>query len=531
MPKNKRNEFGGAGSGNFGHAGRKGEVGGSSSEGGGTIAGHKTKAGWQNGKRLENKIVWLDGPVEADDEKIWQVWVGKEKRYWGTFDGKNYYKDTSAQAEHSVPVGEVVIFRSGKHTTKSGQTVEYSDNDLDQMVETYSSEPDQQPAFIVGHSSEYPVKTAIPAFGRITGGLKRIGHDLIAVGSEFAEKLAEWVREGYYSERSAEIGVDENGKHKVYGVAMLGAIPPAISGMPSATNALGNPAFAFSGKDSKVNEFADAIDDDGSLSDALDRVEEAMTQDTIKDMTESCAKFISTIEDAFTGDIDPPTVRQRVCSAINDLCYELNYSSDMHFTANTKIENIEEHIENEMSQFKTRVLEFASKIFGKQITETQSRKESKVDGQKEQDYQTKIAEQQKKLDEFAAAQKAADEKAAEAKLRNSVKEFCSKNGLNTKRSEELKVEDNLFIAAKARGMKEFSEADNKEAYTELSGLYVALKSVPPTGEMKEFSDKLPDAKTIPTVYKQAEEYQKKNPQEFAGLSPEQAKRKAMLAVL
>jgi len=53
----------------------------------------------QNGKRLENKIVWLDGPVEVGNKKIWEVWVGKEKRYWGTFDGKNYYKDASAQKD------------------------------------------------------------------------------------------------------------------------------------------------------------------------------------------------------------------------------------------------------------------------------------------------------------------------------------------------------------------------------------------------------------------------------------------------
>ena len=205
---------------------------------------------------------------EEDQKKISAKIAAAEKKF-----------GVGKKQEHSVPVGEIVIFRSGDHTTKSGKKVNYTDEMLDEMCETFPEVDDQKPAFITGHSSEKADKTAIPAYGRIYGGLKRVGHDLVAVGSEFSDELASWVKKGFFTERSIETQRDENGKLKLFAVAMLGAVPPAVAGMPPIADAIGNPAFAFSTIPKEVEEFADTVVEGIEWEEVENRAIESLLED------------------------------------------------------------------------------------------------------------------------------------------------------------------------------------------------------------------------------------------------------------
>lgn len=427
-------------------------------------------------------------------------------------------------AEHSVPVGEHVIFRSGKHTTKSGEIVEYTDNDLDEMCSTFSE--DEPPSYIIGHSSDYQGRTLIPAFGRLIGGLKRIGHDLVAKGAEFSDTLAEWINQGFYSERSVEIGQDENGKKKIFAVAMLGAQPPSVKGMPSIMSALNNPAFAFSSEPQALKEFADSVNEPMSGAMNFDDIESSAEEDTLKNITEICGRFLEDFEESLSEGYNEEEIRQNIYSLTNNLLEECM----LHGSFIEKLEQMEKAGESEYAEHRSFWKEFAESVKTK-LFNSQSKKESEMDAQKEQSYKDEIAALNKKVQEFSEKELQREADKADNDLRASIHEFCESNKLNSPKAKEMKIEETIFVAAKAQGMKEFSEKDEKkEVFESLKNIFLALRLSPKQGEMKEFSNELPEAKTNePERITKAREYFEKNKstKEFAGMSQEQGTARAL----
>lgn len=319
--------------------------------------------------------------------------------------------------EHSVAIGEHVIFRSGEHITKSGEKVVYTDRDLDEMCETFPKEEDQQPAYIVGHSSDYPIPTAIPAFGRIKGGLKRIGHDLVACGAEFSSELASWVDSGFYTERSCEIE-KENGKRKLFCVSMLGARPPAVSGMPSIVAAMINPSFAFSSKTSEVQEFADSVDGELNLTDHLEAIEEAGNENTKTSIAEILAQFTTEIETAIDNDAEQSILFQKVYDMTNELSSELQ----LHSAFGEKLGQIEDCNEHSQPSFWQ---EFAKRF--KSIITNNKQKESDMTPEQEKelkDLREKNTALETQVKEFSTAKAKTEAETKEAAIKKEVVEFC-----------------------------------------------------------------------------------------------------------
>jgi hypothetical protein len=189
-----------------------------------------------------------------------------------------------------VQAKDLVIFKSG---TWNGET--FTDSDLDNMAASFNK--DEPIPFIIGHSSDYKGRTRIPAFGRITGGLKRIGSDLIAVGVSFNDKLANWIKEGFYNQRSIELTRDNK---RVLAVGMLGATPPAVKGMPAMDDSLNEIALEFSDvEDAKCIEFS-----------ALDEVEKLAGDDTFKTISECCGRFIEDVEKMIANNEKPDRIRK-----------------------------------------------------------------------------------------------------------------------------------------------------------------------------------------------------------------------------
>ena len=438
--------------------------------------------------------------------------------------------------EHSVPVKEHQIFEAGTFTTKAGETVTYTEANLDELCETFNaSEP---PAYIPGHSSDWRGTTMIPKLGEIKGGLKRIGNKLYAVGAEFSDRVAGWVREGFYDQRSCEI-YKQNGKLKLSAIAMLGMQPPAIAGMPPINDAMLESDYMFSKRD-KVLEFAQETGG-GTV---IDQVEALITEDTIKDLSEACANFIAKVETAFNDNLDPSVCQERISLASYDLSSEISNAIYMHFTANEKLENIEEQGEGEMSSKKKTLVEFAKKLFTKQINRKES---SEMEKEQEAKYQKQITELEGKVKEFSDAKAAADlkaqqdaEKAADTQLRKEVTEFCTANKLTTKKHQDMKIQEILFATAKANQTIEFAskDKDGKDVLVKTPVLEVlqnALKTLqietPPGGEMsQEFAEedksKKPEAKRSDFIAK-VDAYIEKHPAEFSGLTNVQARAKVI----
>ena len=139
----------------------------------------------------------------------------------------------------------------------------------------------------------------------------------------------------------------------------------------------------------------------------------------------------------------------------------------------------------------------------------------------------------KQVKEFSDAKIAAEakaaqetEKTADAALRATVKEFCEKNKLNTKRHEEMKIQDILFAVAKANQTIEFAgkDKDGKDILEKkpvLEVLQNALKNfqlaTPAEGEMTEFNEKVERVEPAEDSIrvKAAKDYVKSHPAEFS----------------
>ncbi|MEG8946610.1 hypothetical protein [Rosettibacter firmus] len=113
------------------------------------------------------------------------------------------------------------IFKTGKHTDSSGNTREWTEADLDKIVENYDPKKHEAP-IVIGHP-----KTNAPAFGWIEK-LKRVGDTLYALPKQLANEFVEMVNKGLFKKRSISLYPDGTLRH----VGFLGAQPPAVKGLP-----------------------------------------------------------------------------------------------------------------------------------------------------------------------------------------------------------------------------------------------------------------------------------------------------------
>lgn len=122
----------------------------------------------------------------------------------------------------------IEVFKTGTHTSMQGNTREYTIEDLDNMVDTYNNQTDEEryiAPVVVGH----PV-TSSPAWGWVDK-LRRVGDVLEAFVTKVDEAFAEAVNAGRYERRSISLFDDGLLEH----VGFLGAAPPAVRGLAGVT--------------------------------------------------------------------------------------------------------------------------------------------------------------------------------------------------------------------------------------------------------------------------------------------------------
>ncbi len=113
------------------------------------------------------------------------------------------------------------IFKTGKHTDSSGNEREWTENDLDNIIDKYDPSKHEAP-IVIGHP-----KTNAPAYGWVEK-LKRIGDTLYAVPKQLANEFVEMVNKGLFKKRSISLYPDGTLRH----IGFLGAQPPAVKGLP-----------------------------------------------------------------------------------------------------------------------------------------------------------------------------------------------------------------------------------------------------------------------------------------------------------
>ena len=129
----------------------------------------------------------------------------------------------------------IAIFRTGKHTDSAGNTKDWTEQDLDRIVNTYDPARHEAPA-VIGHP-----KDNAPAYAWVEA-LKRDGHTLWMKMKDVVPQFGEMLATKMFKKRSISLYPDGSLRH----VGFLGAQPPAVKGLPD---------FAFGDEGGVVIEF------------------------------------------------------------------------------------------------------------------------------------------------------------------------------------------------------------------------------------------------------------------------------------
>ncbi len=187
------------------------------------------------------------------------------------------------------------IFRAGRHTDANGNTVEFTNKDIDDIVRSYNPSFHEAP-IVIGHP-----KHNAPAFGWTRGLHKRDGEVLASV-DQLDPSFAEAVRKGHYKKVSASFYRPDSpnnptpGKYHLRHIGFLGAQPPAIKGLgdvqfaESDTLESGCLTFEFAEVDLKGDAAATAVETaDKVVSEASSAISKAV-QETVSKLLSKALK-------------------------------------------------------------------------------------------------------------------------------------------------------------------------------------------------------------------------------------------------
>ncbi len=417
---------------------------------------------------------------------------------------------------------EIVIdaFKAGEYPQGK-----FGAKELSELADSYNPKNYEAP-ILIGHLSDpsYKGKSAIPAYGWI-GAVKVVGDHLKLVASQFSEQLKGFIKDGFYKKVSAAFFQpnDPNnptpGKWHLHHLAFLGGTPPAVKGLEQ---------LAFAEVTCEGVEFAEMtveLAEDGIL---IEEVKEMGAEDTLKDMTEYCANYIGKVEAALSADVDNETRRSRVNLAAYDLQSELSSCVNQHFAFMDKMNKVGDAGKMEMSEKKSWLVRLAGRI---QDTITQ-RKESEMDGKKEQEYQEKISALETQVKEFTEKERLANEqkanaeaealkvaaKAKEDQLTAEVTAFCE-TAVKANRMTPAMVETDTPIMLNLAKVSPEALKSFQEKYT---------NPIVPLGTVAAVDQTISGDKR-PQIIQCAESYAVKHKadKEFAGLSAADATKRAI----
>lgn len=162
---------------------------------------------------------------------------------------------------------EIEIFRAGTHTAANGQTITFSQSDLEEIASGYNPEYHEAP-IVLGH----PADNA-PAYGWVKG-LRVAGDRLFATLGDLSTSFVEAVRDKLYKKVSASFYPPESpanpnpGRYSLRHLGFLGAQPPAVKGLsPISLSEMDEldqarmvlTSLLFSAQDDSI-EFEDCVD-------------------------------------------------------------------------------------------------------------------------------------------------------------------------------------------------------------------------------------------------------------------------------
>lgn len=173
---------------------------------------------------------------------------------------------------------KINIFKAGKQTSSTGHTKEFTNEDLDQLVESYNLGVHEAPIRI-GHEDKGD-KT--PAWGWVKK-VFREGANLFAE-VEFVPQMKEFIKDGLYKKVSASFYHPNSpvnpsqGKWSLRHVAVLGAEPPAVKGLKGFAYSEEEMVFDCSEEQSIDEAISKSIEENPELGPTLNEEETPMVK-------------------------------------------------------------------------------------------------------------------------------------------------------------------------------------------------------------------------------------------------------------
>jgi len=245
---------------------------------------------------------------------------------------------------------KIHVFRAGSQTSAQGVERNFTEKELQQVVDTYDPGTHTAP-LVLGHQGD---SDSLPSFGWIQG-FTRDGDDLYA-DVDFTDVAKDLVKDGHYRKVSISFYSPDStinphkGKWSARHLALLGAAPPAVKGLS---------AFNFN-EESGVFDFAvaltlDKIFDDElgptmivekspleMLKEKLDEVRKDVSS-AVQDLEEETANQKQTDTNNAGADATPATEADAPADGGND-----KQGTNQHFTENTQqIANLEDQFPEE----------------------------------------------------------------------------------------------------------------------------------------------------------------------------------------
>jgi hypothetical protein len=154
----------------------------------------------------------------------------------------------------------IEVFRTGSHTDMNGNVREWSEEDLDQIVEKYNTGEHEAP-LVIGHP-----EINAPAYGWVKQ-LRRSGEILEALTDNVDPAFEEAVRSGKFKKRSISLYPNLTLRH----IGFLGAVPPAVKGLKDVPFAAADEAMTIDFASTTINKESPTMDEK-EKKDLLDQI-------------------------------------------------------------------------------------------------------------------------------------------------------------------------------------------------------------------------------------------------------------------
>ena len=236
------------------------------------------------------------------------------------------------------------IFKSGKHTSSNGITKEYTNEDLDKMVENFKDNKDGVPV-VVGHP-----KDNSPAYAWL-GNVKRVDDKLVADTKDENPDFLKALKNKTYKNRSVSLTPEGALRH----VGFLGGAAPAVKGLSPVTFSSDQgisfesemPEIDF-GVTEKENE--GNADENGSENNETDESENKTLQNDKRNSENNDSK-LAAFKEAFTPVADSLTEMKASLDKMNE-----NFSDGINSLSEEEVKKVYDKMSE--INFRIKVSEF-----------------------------------------------------------------------------------------------------------------------------------------------------------------------------